>query len=68
MFSGETWNLGQPTGAPMAMKSGEGVEITYKNGGPCSDGGTRRWTVLRIVYDADVGLLVGAYIKAVSSN
>ena len=58
--SGLTIDLGQPTGPPVAMKDGEGVEITYKNGGPCSKGGTRHWTVLRIVCDREVGLLVSA--------
>ena len=56
-----TLNLGQPTDPPVAMKDGEGVEIRYKNGGACSERGTRRWTVLRIVCDTEVGLLVGAY-------
>lgn len=60
-LSGAALDLGQPTGPPVAMKDGEGVEITYKNGGPCSEGGTRRWTVLRIVCDTEEGLLVGAY-------
>ena len=60
-LSGATMDLGQPTDPPVAMKDGEGVEITYKNGGPCSERGTRRWTVLRIVCDTEVGLSVGAY-------
>ena len=63
--SGIFHDLGQPTGPPVAMKDGEGVVITYKNGGPCSIGGKRHQTVLRIVCDTEVGLLVGAYRKCV---
>jgi len=55
--SGVTLDLGKPSDPPVAMATGEGVVLTYKNGGSC-EGGKSKSTVLRIVCDTDVGLLV----------
>jgi len=52
-------DLGEPIDPPVAMTTGEGVILTYKNGTSC-DGGQFKSTILRIVCDTDVGLLVSS--------